>query len=417
MSPLCETYSSSHTLMTGKILLLNFNKCSKAASNLCCRLFSISGVSTLFPKLTKTQLFVLFVSIVALRIAVGFHFFKEGTNKLKYGFNAYGFLSGAKGPLAPAFKGMLNDSNGMTKLCVSEILIDGERSFEINTKSTIKAWKQFEKDAITYFGLGSVDLQLELSKQRQKLAEQIEEARSQNNTEINTTELADKRKSLESAINQIRNQPKLLKETLDTHIELLKEWATGNRVELIAHFSTEDRLNGFARDGQQASAVSLEVDSLRGQIDTIASDRNKKLAGWTKETTDMWDSLETKINSLPVVEQRGETPLALNRPFNPKFGGLNLINMVIPWFDTVVGVCLIVGLFTRFASLSAGLFLLSVCLTQPFWVPGTNPTYLYWIEMTACFVIFGTLAGRMAGLDYIINGFFTGGETASSVEH
>ena len=136
------------------------------------------------------------------------------------------------------------------------------------------------------------------------------------------------------------------------------------------------------------------------------------MVGWSKEITDMWDSLETKINSLAVEEQKRATPLALKRPFNPNF--LNLINMVIPWFDTIVGVCLVLGLFTRFASLSAALFLLSVCLTQPFWVPGTTPTYLYWIEMTACFVIFATLAGRMAGLDYIINGFFTDDKTANS---
>ena len=138
-----------------------------------------------------------------------------------------------------------------------------------------------------------------------------------------------------------------------------------------------DRLAGFARDGQQASAISSQVDSLRGQVDTIQSDRNKKMAGWSKEIADMWDSLETKINSLAVEEQKRATPLALSRPFSPKFGSLNMINLIIPWFDTIVGVCLVLGLFTRFASLSAALFLLSVCLTQPFWVPGTTPTYLY----------------------------------------
>ena len=205
-------------------------------------------------------------------------------------------------------------------------------------------------------------------------------------------------------------------ETLNTHKVLLQDWVKGNQVDLIAHFSTQDRLAGFARDGQQASAVSLEVDSLRGQVDTIQSDRNKKMAGWSKEMTDMWDSLETKVNSLAVKDQKRAAPLVLQRPFSPKFGSLNLINMVIPWFDTIVGVCLVLGLFTRFASLSAGLFLLSVCLTQPFWIPGTNPTYLYWIELTACFVIFGTLAGRMAGLDYIINGFFAGDKIDNSYE-
>ena len=351
---------------------------------------------------------------MALRIAVGYHFFKEGTNKLKYKFDAYGFLSSAKGPLAPAFKAMLDDSNGMTKLCILEGDADGKKNFSIDTDSTIHQWEQFAKDSVRYYGFGSVDLQKELENQRQALAEEIETARAQNNPKVNTAELAGDRANLEKDIAQIRRQPELVKETLKTHTELLREWAKINRVDLIAHFSTQDRLAGFARDGQQASAVSSQVDSLRGQVDTIQSDRNKKMAGWSKEITDLWDAFETKINSLAVEEQKRATPLALNRPFNPNF--LNLINMVIPWFDTVVGVCLVLGLFTRFASLSAGLFLLSVCLTQPFWVPGTNPTYLYWIEMTACFVIFGTLAGRMAGLDYIINGFFTDGKTANSYE-
>jgi len=208
-----------------------------------------------------------------------------------------------------------------------------------------------------------------------------------------------------------------LDEIRENHIEILKDWAKANRIELIAHFATEERLQGFARDGDQASRISSQVDSLRGQVETIASDRNKKYAGWSKEIAGMWDSLETKVDSLAVLQQRRATPLKLQRPFAPQYGPLNIINMVIPWFDTIVGVCLILGLFTRFASLSAGLFLVSVCLTQPFWVPGTNPTYLYWIEMTACFVIFATLAGRMAGLDYIIHGFFAGDKVATTVEN
>ena len=304
----------------------------------------------------------------------------------------------------------------MTKLCISETETDGKKTFSINTKSTIQQWEQFVEDSIGYYGFGSVDLQVKLANKRQALAEEIEAARAQNNTKVNTEELAGDRASLEKDIAKIRRQPDLLTETLNTHKVLLQDWVKGNQVDLIAHFSTQDRLAGFARDGQQASAVSLEVDSLRGQVDTIQSDRNKKMAGWSKEMTDMWDSLETKVNSLAVKDQKRAAPLVLQRPFSPKFGSLNLINMVIPWFDTIVGVCLVLGLFTRFASLSAGLFLLSVCLTQPFWIPGTNPTYLYWIELTACFVIFGTLAGRLAGLDYIINGFFAGDKIDNSYE-
>ena len=353
---------------------------------------------------------------MALRIAVGYHFFKEGTNKLKDGFNAYGFLSGAQGPLAPAFKGMLDDNDGTTKLCISETEVDGKTTFSVDTKSTIDEWKQFTKDAIEFYGLGSVDLQRELAEERKTLAAQIEEARAENDTGVNTAELEGKRADLEADITQIRLQPERLDEILENHVDILNGWVEDNRIDLIAFYSTENRVNGFARDGKDASEIGLEVDSLRDQIATIRSDRKKKLLGWTKEMVAMWNSMETKVNTLAVPQQRRATQLDLPRPYDPKFGSLSIINMVIPWFDTIVGACLILGLFTRFASLSAGLFLLSVCLTQPFWVPGTDPTYLYWIELTACFVIFATLAGRMAGLDYIIHGFFAGDKTSTPTE-
>ena len=357
------------------------------------------------------------MSIVALRIAVGYHFFKEGTNKLKYGFNAYGFLSTAKGPLAPAFKGMLDDNSGMKKLCISKREVDGETTFTIDTKSTIQEWEDFTNASTDYYGFGSIELQEDLAKKRKAIAAEIEEARAKNDTNVNTAVLEGKRAELEAEITQIRLQPQRLKTIRENHIRNLQEWVKGNRVDLLAYFSSEHRLQGFASDGKEASEISSQVDSLRGQVDTIRADRNKQLIGWSKEVTSMWDSLETKVDTLAVPLQRRTTPLKLDRPFDPQLGSLNIINAVIPWFDTIVGVCLILGLFTRFASLSAGLFLLSVCLTQPFWVPGTNPTYLYWIEMTACFVIFATLAGRMAGLDYIIHGFFVGDKSPHPVEN
>lgn len=312
---------------------------------------------------------------------------------------------------------MLDDGNGAKKLCIAQSEADGKTNFSIDTDSTIKNWEEFTEASVKYYGFGSPDLQKELAKQREAIAAAIETARLENDTNVDTAKLEGERASLEADINQIRLQPSRLDEIRENHIEILKDWAKANRIELIAHFATEERLQGFARDGDQASRISSQVDSLRGQVETIASDRNKKYAGWSKEIAGMWDSLETKVDSLAVLQQRRATPLKLQRPFAPQYGPLNIINMVIPWFDTIVGVCLILGLFTRFASLSAGLFLVSVCLTQPFWVPGTNPTYLYWIEMTACFVIFATLAGRMAGLDYIIHGFFAGDKVATTVEN
>ena len=80
-----------------------------------------------------------------------------------------------------------------------------------------------------------------------------------------------------------------------------------------------------------------------------------------------------------------------------------VIDKVIPWFDTIIGVLLILGLFSRLASGAAALFLFSVIMTQPPWIPGTQPTYFYAIELAACLVIFATCAGRMGGLDYFFS--------------
>ena len=258
------------------------------------------------------------MTIVALRIVVGYHFFKEGTNKLKDGFNAYGFLSGAKGPLAPAFKGMLDDNSGMKKLCISKSETDGKTTYSIDTKSTTKQWEDFTNLAVDYYGLGSIDLQQDLAKERKAIAEEIESARAEKTTDVNTAKLQGDRDALEAKIDQVRNQPRLLKEIRETHIRNLQDWAKGNRTELIAFFSTQDRLQGFSSDGKQASEISSEVDSLRGQVDTIRSDRNKKLLGWSKEVTAMWDSLETKVDTLAVPRQRREAPLELKRPFRSK---------------------------------------------------------------------------------------------------
>ena len=91
------------------------------------------------------------------------------------------------------------------------------------------------------------------------------------------------------------------------------------------------------------------------------------------------------------------------RHFDQDNSFVKVVDQVIPWFDTIVGVLLIIGLFTRFASLAAALFLVSVIMTQPPWIPGTQPTYFYFIELFALLVIFATCAGRLGGLDYFFS--------------
>ncbi|MCC9604459.1 DoxX family membrane protein [Blastopirellula sp. JC732] len=57
------------------------------------------------------------VIIVALRLVIGWHFFMEGSKKIKSGeFSSAGFLRNAKGPFADYFRNLSDDPNGRKRL-------------------------------------------------------------------------------------------------------------------------------------------------------------------------------------------------------------------------------------------------------------------------------------------------------------
>ena len=357
--------------------------------------------------MTRTHAFLAFLALAILRIAVGYHFFKEGQAKLEAGtFTAEYFLSGANGPWAPQFKAMLDDPDGMIALCATKVSSDdGRDRFKLDPAQTFEVWDEFADKASSYYGFGSEGLQKKLAENREQLANKIRKARADKDDSVNTRELEVEREDNARAIEVIREQRSRLKEILADHKSMLEGWLNFNETEIVAHFGTDDRLEGFQRDGVNRQKVGTYVESLRGQIDTIESDRSKKLKGWKKEVSDMWSSLEGQVNSLAVADQAERAMLPLERTFAPSNSNLAIINRIIPWFDVIVGSLLILGLFSRLASLLGAGFLLSVLATQPFWVPGSDPTYLYMIEFAALLVIFATCAGRNFGLDYFIHTF------------
>lgn len=359
--------------------------------------------------MTRTHAFLAFLALAILRVAVGYHFFKEGQAKLESGtFTAEYFLAGANGPLVPTFKSMLDDPDGMIALCAKKVSSeDGRDRFQLDTQETFDVWDSFAEKAGRYYGFGSEGLQKKLNANREKLGEKIRTARAEKDESVNTRELEVEREDDARSTRVIREQPARLKEILADHKEMLQSWLDFNETEIVAHFATNDRLEGFKQDGVNRQKVGTYVESLRGQIDTIESDRTKKLKGWKKEVADMWASFERQVNDLAVADQAQRDPLPLERTYAPSDSKLSMINKIIPWFDVVVGSLLILGLFSRLASLAGAAFLLSVLATQPFWIPGSEPTYLYMIEFAALLVIFATCAGRNFGLDYFIHSFFS----------
>ena len=351
-------------------------------------------------QLNRFHLVMAFIALMLLRFVVGFHFFKEGTYKLKNGFDASGFLQTAQGPLAPYFHSMLDDYDGSQRLGVTiDKSAEGVDSVKIDPELTFSIWEDFMHRAASHYRFGDPELVDKLKQERQVLAEEIQALKKKDEP---TKALEIQRAEAELKIKKIRAQPARAEEILEDAENELDIFLQNNQVDLIAHYGAEDREEGFDSDGENKASVALYVDSLRGQVGTIKSDRQKKLYGWKQEVGGMWDAYEGQINSLVVGEQKDAGPIEALRPFDQPYSQLKIINKVIPWFDTIVGVLLILGLFTRLASGAAAIFLISVVLTQPFWIPGVQPTYFYWIELMALLVIFATCAGRMGGLDFFL---------------
>ena len=342
-----------------------------------------------------------------LRVMVGFHFYSEGVAKLKTNgsWTAEHFLSGAKGPFAPMFHEMLDDETGKFRLCMEQVKDEKDGSLKWTTypKLTESIWLDFIDAADSHFDFNSTQLVDELQANRAELKSRIEAAKKAKDKTVNTRELERRRLDDEMSILAIRTQLQDAKKIFEDHQEELNDWLDFNRTELIAYFNTQERSSGFERDGPNREQVAVYVESLQNQVDTIRSDRKKKRDAWSTEIENIWDSFETQINNLAVSTQVDEGRLAIHRPFDQPTSALKYIDQFIPLFDTLIGALLILGLFTRFASLSAAIFLASVILSQPFWIPASKPTYYESVEFFALLVLFATCAGRYGGLDFFFS--------------
>ena len=356
-------------------------------------------------KNTKLNLTLAFVALMLLRVVVGFHFFTEGTAKLQSGtFTAEYFLRSAKGPMAPYFQRILNDEDGRMRLCLVE---DPEQTgflqFDVDTELTFALWDDFVDQAVSYYKLGSREIEQQLVELRVELANRIKAAREAKDASVDTSALEAERKRLESEIKRLRVQVEDAEQILESHQLELADWLNQNRIPIVAHFGTQDRLAGFDRDGDSKIIVAQDVDSLREQVGKIRSDRQKELGQWNSAVEAIWDSFEGQINDLAVGPQAEQDAISLHRPFDQVNSKLKWVDRFIPWFDTIVGALLIIGLFTRIASVAAGGFLISVIATQPPWVADSIPTIYQTIELFAVIVIFATFAGRMGGLDFFFS--------------
>jgi uncharacterized membrane protein YphA (DoxX/SURF4 family) len=330
------------------------------------------------------------VFLVLLRLAIGWHFFFEGFEKYESvsvgptdtskPWSSASFLREATGPFAGFFHWQAGgdaDEEALAKFDVQP-LAPGQDPSRVKASGRIppaldEAWADYYVHFVDFYGLDAAQQQdarnrLDQSKERAVLW------------------LLGKEGSHEVENNDFPTATFKEKETPLERINLYR-----SKIAEIRRI--EDReLPAFGKDTYRARLRTLKSDATRLRAELLA-DLNKP----------MQDNLASVLT--PEQKQKG----ALPAPEPPAV--LRWTDLAVMWTLLIVGGCLLLGLFTRPASLVGALFLLMLYLAMPPWpwLPENlrvEGHYLFvnknLVEMLALLVLATVPTGRWAGLDGLV---------------
>ena len=273
------------------------------------------------------------LSLIALRVVIGWHFYKEGVSKLQGAPVSSGALFGtAKGPLASWYRAPVYDPYGQ---------------FRLDLKKTEEAWARYRNDLIRRVG--------------------------------SNKKAADRLKKVEAAH---RRQLRAFFDEIDPDLE--------------QHLKNVERLLAYQRD-----LARREVPGLRKQIATIEGEVQKKATPWLAEIDEIWNDFESEMQRV-FAEATGHSAPALPR-LGRRWYDTETIDRIVPYFDTVVGVMLVLGLGTRLAAWLGALFLATIVASQWPGTPGAVPTYYQTVECLSLVTLATVGAGRFGAVDVLVS--------------
>jgi uncharacterized membrane protein YphA (DoxX/SURF4 family) len=324
------------------------------------------------------------VMLVALRLVIGWHFYKSGVAKyVDPGFSSQGFLSQAKGPLADRYTAVLEDWNFHEW---DERMAQPSESRPLSTEEVAKRDKFFADRSAAAKKANEAGERPELvlyeDAPYKAWADVVaRDWRDQTQQFIGAHDLT---KEQEEAVGDIYyNRKKQLFDYLEENDEAVADYRHELwRVEKLENSASTGELpfhdQRIAQLKSKATGLGMPI---RSDVQQFGAALYADLEG----------VLDQEQRAGIVVEA---TPL-------------KNIDTAVTWLTMIVGGCLIVGLFTRLAAVAGGVFLISVIGTQPPWVPGAAETYSQFVEMFALFALATTAVGRWGGLDFFIHAAFS----------
>jgi len=308
--------------------------------------------------------------LVVLRLCLGCHFLYEGVWKIKHSdeFSAEPFLTQAKGPMAGLFYAMVPDLYGRQRLKIVESQQQGKTVKQFDIEPLRNRWEQYREEFLSFYEPGrGAD----------------EDARA--------------------AFEKLKKQTQLV---LEEHCQSAAAYLNSQLEDIEAYFGALER---FENDKEAHQGAPFQKQRRWNQMFKLRA----QAAGWIAELEGREAVFKSALQEcLPKswADEKGPPPHSRN-PL--RWNRIEQINFAVTYGLTAIGLCLLLGLFTRLAALGGALFMLFVIMTQPAWptiFPPDPPVVGHallinkdFIEMVALLLVASSAVGRWGGLDYLVH--------------
>ncbi|HZZ71053.1 MAG TPA: DoxX family protein [Pirellulales bacterium] len=318
------------------------------------------------------------VALVALRLCIGWHFFKEGLSHYTDAkWSSEGFLKQAKGPFADWLQAPLPDFHGWSHLIpiadLPNASDDGSSTLEVKVDARkpkaekAKVWKKW-LDAVDHDWLrieNQIGAFYGFTDQQKKAAEALHVAARQQ----------------------------------------LEESLSGFEPDIVAYRHDARRLADLENSPGAKEIPNIKTRIANAQRDLTSEPAlgiDHKPGEWLDEAKGVETAFIRSLENLADQEQakKGYPPVE-KTPLEKQ-------DRFVTYSLIAIGACLILGFLTPLASLGGAAFLLTIVMAQPFWINDTVPTYNQYVEIFALLFLAASCAGRFAGLDFFISRLFRG---------
>ncbi|MEX0612493.1 MAG: DoxX family protein [Pirellulales bacterium] len=335
------------------------------------------------------------MALVLLRLVVGWHFFREGSQKVEYdrrdgqfslAFSSADFLTQAKGPLAKWYHAQAPDDHGWRELLAEPRRNVPPTAEEDDERSKWRAdYERRRADATKKVEAAPVEFPP--SAPYREWAEQI------------AADWRDVLADVKSVSGLDDDQKQRADAALNARLQQLADYLASETDAI-----TEYRHELWRLENWRNAPESGDVPFHQQRIATKTAETNGQPNAWLNQVRAFEIDYHNDLRGVLTSEQRADaaTDVAFDAALTDnRQEGLRRVDLAVASLTIGVGVCLLLGLFTRLASIAGALFLLAVIASQPPWLPSAELTMPHVIEFAALLVLAGTGAGRWAGLDYI----------------